>query len=415
MKIRFYSESPDPGPGGAEQFIAVLAEALSRSHEVCIVHHKSVEAESAWAEYAGCDLSCVQFRRVPRSPDDSELQRTLAARYRAAKSWRREITEQCDVFIGMLHAKPPFCHARKGVIVVLFPTFEPFRGLDDPAQKRPTPKKKNRRGKSSARPRRIKPGRHGIFVWRAIRYLYTRWEWKRRTGSYAVRLSISDFSRRWTRARWGFESELLHPPIELPRAARLLKHNRIISVGRFATTGPKKKQIEMLQAFQELRREIPTWTYTTVGGLNDTPQDRLYFERSCNFREDNVIEVMANVDRAALDRMYQGARIFWHAAGLGDDHQAHPEMAEHFGLVTAEAMAHGCVPVVIKMGGQSEIVEHGVSGFLWDSLDELKIYTRRLVADSALLERMSCAARKRAARFSREACVRNLLEYIGFQ
>jgi glycosyltransferase involved in cell wall biosynthesis len=67
-----------------------------------------------------------------------------------------------------------------------------------------------------------------------------------------------------------------------------------------------------------------------------------------------------------------------------------------------EAMAAGCVPVVINKGGQSEIVEHGISGFVWETLEELKNYTARLISDDNLRLQMSAAARTRAQMFSRE-------------
>ncbi len=78
---------------------------------------------------------------------------------------------------------------------------------------------------------------------------------------------------------------------------------------------------------------------------------------------------------------------------------------EHFGIVTVEAMSAGCVPVVIRRGGQGEIVEHGVSGFLWNTLDELESYTARLIADPDLCARMSAAARARSSRFDRKAFI----------
>ena len=72
-------------------------------------------------------------------------------------------------------------------------------------------------------------------------------------------------------------------------------------------------------------------------------------------------------------------------------------------------MAAGCVPVVINKGGQTEIVEHGVSGFLWESLDELRDYTTRLIRDDNLRAKMSDAARTRAQLFSRETFVANFI------
>ena len=57
---------------------------------------------------------------------------------------------------------------------------------------------------------------------------------------------------------------------------------------------------------------------------------------------------------------------------------------EHFGITTVEAMAAGCVPVVINKAGQREIVEDGVSGFLWNTWGELKDRTQLLAEDGNL-------------------------------
>jgi glycosyltransferase involved in cell wall biosynthesis len=82
-------------------------------------------------------------------------------------------------------------------------------------------------------------------------------------------------------------------------------------------------------------------------------------------------------------------------------------------MATAEAMAAGCVPVVVNKGGQREIVEHGTTGFLWNTLDELKRFTRVLIDDAVLRERMSCAARQRAQRFSRRRFVQQMSWHAG--
>ncbi|MCA1602183.1 MAG: glycosyltransferase, partial [Acidobacteria bacterium] len=105
--------------------------------------------------------------------------------------------------------------------------------------------------------------------------------------------------------------------------------------------------------------------------------------------------------------------IFWHAAGYGEDESTRPIFVEHFGISTVEAMAAGCVPVVINKGGQREIVQHGVNGFLWDTLEELKEYTAMLMNDDKLHARMAEAARESARLYSREMFVGNFLRLIG--
>ncbi len=121
--------------------------------------------------------------------------------------------------------------------------------------------------------------------------------------------------------------------------------------------------------------------------------------------------VLVNLERSRLRQLYAQAKIFWHAAGYGECEER-PELSEHFGMATVEAMSAGCIPVVINKGGQPEIVEHGVSGFLWNSLEELKEYTGLLMRDEQLRARMEEAALARAALFSRERFVSRFLDLL---
>ena len=385
MKINLYVESPAAGPGGGEQCLAVLAEALSDTHEVRIVHHKPPEAVTLMAEFTGCDLSRVGFCYVEPEEDRSVSRSNPWSRFRAARAWRRQLSEDCDLFIAFLHNKPPFCHAGTGIILVLFPTFKPFGKTKQPVPNRRLP----------------------------FSHAYAKWEWRRRLKSYRTRLAISDFTRGWVKRRWKIDSEVVYPPAETGFDPAVVKENVILSSGRFATRGNTKKQTEMLATFRGMKAELPGWKYRCVGGVSDLPQDRDFFARLQREASLGSIEILANVDRAHLKHYYESAKIFWHAAGYGEDEERRPENTEHFGITTAEAMAAGCVPVVARKGGQPEIVEHRVTGFVWDSLDELKDYTQLLARDDALRSSLSQAARKRAARYGRETFVENFRRLVA--
>jgi hypothetical protein len=56
-----------------------------------------------------------------------------------------------------------------------------------------------------------------------------------------------------------------------------------------------------------------------------------------------------------------------------------------------------------------------VTGFLWNTLDELRTSTRLLVEDDALWTRMSAAARARAADFSRARFVDQVSRACGVE
>jgi glycosyltransferase involved in cell wall biosynthesis len=240
---------------------------------------------------------------------------------------------------------------------------------------------------------------------RRARQIYSDWEWERRLGSYRVKTAISHFSARWTTKRWGGEWEVLYPPADgLARCER--KENIILSVGRFTRM---KKQLELVASFAGVRQtHLADWTYCCVGGLHDGKIDNDYYGLVSS-AADQGTRLLPNLNRGSLLELLGRARIFWHAAGYGEDDASSPEKIEHFGIATVEAMSAGLVPIVLNKGGQSEIVEHGVSGFLWDTLDEMLHYTVRLAKDEALRDRMAQAATERAKHFSRAAFVQRFL------
>jgi len=387
VKVGIYNEPREGGIGGSEISVAVLAEALASSDEVEIVHHKQYLTRERLAEISGTDLQAVRMRHVEAEPYSFGISHSPLRRYRQARDWQSALTEPYDLFINFTHGFPPFCHAEKGALVVLFP-FDPRPCSNIHEQ----------------------AAQDGFPFWRHIKSAYHGWEWRKRLDTYHIKATISQFSRRWTSERWGIQCDVIYPPADTtfkPGA----KRNIILSVGRFTSTGHSKKQLEMVSAFAGLQ-DLDKWKYLSVGGLTNDIGDRRYFESVSRLAQGSRVIVLANVERKRLRPFYEQAKLFWHAAGYGDD-QDRPELSEHFGLATVEAMSGGCVPIVVNRGGQPEIVEHGVSGFLWDTLDELKDYTRLLVRDERLRLQMANAARARAAAFSRNQFVSCFLDLLG--
>ena len=239
---------------------------------------------------------------------------------------------------------------------------------------------------------------HSGSLWKELRLWFYNRQWQERFASYEGKLANSNYSRIWAKRRWDIECEVVYPPVDRIFRNRH-KTNTILSVGRFGSE-PSKRQLEMVQAFRELGVKT-SWEYFSVGTLSEDGSGRDYF---MHVKEAGGARtyVAANVTKDRLQDLFETAKIFWHGSGLGVDQEVNPEAAEHFGIVTVEAMAAGCVPLVQRKGGQAEIVEEGVSGFFWEATSELLDRTRLLMEDPWLLERMGAAARVRARCFTKE-------------
>jgi starch synthase len=90
-----------------------------------------------------------------------------------------------------------------------------------------------------------------------------------------------------------------------------------------------------------------------------------------------------------------------------------PSRSEGFGVVCAEAMAHGKPVVATAVGGLKELVDHGRTGLLVEAGDSaaLRAAIDRLLGDSALRRRLGEAGRADvAARFSWDAVTRATVE-----
>ena len=82
-------------------------------------------------------------------------------------------------------------------------------------------------------------------------------------------------------------------------------------------------------------------------------------------------------------------------------------------MVMPEAMAAGCLPVAFRGGGIPESVEHGESGFLWLTEDELKQFTLKVIRDDALRSQMADRATWRAEKFARSAFEQRILDVLA--
>jgi glycosyltransferase involved in cell wall biosynthesis len=230
-------------------------------------------------------------------------------------------------------------------------------------------------------------------------------------NTYGAVAANSQFTRQWIERYWQVDSELLYPPVTLQRIGD--KQPVILNVGRFfpAHHGHSKKQLELVKAFRKLCDQgAAGWSLHLVGGCAADGEG--YVAQVRDLARGYPIVVHVNVSGEELQRLYGAASIYWHASGLGERVERHPDRLEHFGITTVEAMSAGAVPVVIGLAGQLESVRHGVDGFHFRTIDGLVGLTRILIDDDQLRQAMSRSAVTRARLFAVDMFGRRLGEIV---
>ena len=224
--------------------------------------------------------------------------------------------------------------------------------------------------------------------------------------SYDTVMANSEFTRGWIDALWHREADVLFPPIQLQRLQPVApREQAVVTVGRFFAPGlgHSKRQLEMVQFFVRAHRagRLPGWKLYVVGGMEDS--QRGYVDQVRAAGEGAPVEVVTNAPRPQVERLLCSSSVFWSATGFGVSEQKAPWASEHFGMTTVEAMAGGCVPVVIDRAGQKEIVREGVDGFRWTTPEQLIDRTVEVAGDEALRARLAASAVERAQAFSEDA------------
>lgn len=189
----------------------------------------------------------------------------------------------------------------------------------------------------------------------------------------------------------GFTRILDLPPcVTVPGDNKLTvkKENIILSVGRFFPYPHDKKHEFLIDFFRtNYGKYLPGWKLIIAGGLTEEG-GRKILQKLKNKSRGMPIEIMVDLQSGKLEKLYRRAKIYWHAAGFGENLALHPERAEHFGIAPLEAMANGGVPLLFGGGGLRDIVGND-HDFLWKSKDELLTKTCRLIGNASLLMQLS--------------------------
>lgn len=211
----------------------------------------------------------------------------------------------------------------------------------------------------------------------------------------------SFYTKKYIDKEFAVKSKVIYPPVLLQKKDEK-KENIILNVGRFGVENvgsSAKKQEFMVESFKKIIDSgLKNWRLVLIISYKEENTSIQSFKESI---KNYPIEIIENPTNDILWKFYNRAKIYWHAAGFGEELTKHPGRAEHFGISTVEAMGCGAVPIVINAGGQKEIITDAQNGFLWDTQEQFLKKTISIIEDAVLWEKLSSAASKRAEDFSK--------------
>ncbi len=354
--------------GGGERYIGTIAQILSRTHQVEFLTTADWDL-NPFQQKLNLDLSRVSVNQVPIPPRSRTTR--LAHKYAELRAISAA-TRRYDVFVNQETLTTIPCLAPYGVVLCQIP------------------------------PRRFNPA--ASWLSNLLRILMGRLFFDYELQTYQLVLVYSRYVQAWAQRyyRAGLPVRILPPPVATHAFRPAPKENLILGVGRFFVGTHNKKQLELIRIFKTLYQTqlaAGQWQLHLVGNVDPDASAQQY-ARQCEDEAQNYpIYLHFNAPFTTLQQLYGRSMIFWHGAGLNEDETRHPERAEHFGLSTVEAMAAGCIPIVLNKGGQPEIVRDGVDGWLWTTPDELITRTLRVIHEPVGCQQMSQSARARSQVF----------------
>lgn len=353
MRVGIYDPYLDT-LGGGERYVLTAAECLSKKHKVSIFWDDKYMLSKAEAKF-GLNLSKVNCKKNIFTPKTSRLKR-----------WISLVKFDCIFFLS------------DGSIPVI-------------------------------------PGKKLFVHFQAPLSLPEHKKSKVKLSRVTNVICNSHYTKKHIDSELNINSIVVYPPVEVDSfPKRPNKKNSILTVGRYSRIAQKgnfKKHKTLITSFKSLVDSgLKNWKFHIV--ISNLPHDKERVDSLIEYAKDYPIVFHRDIDHEKVTKLYSESKIYWHAAGFGEDLEKHPERAEHFGISTVEAMAAGCVPIVFSAGGLQESVEHDVSGYLWKTRAELEKMTKKLTDNETVRKKIAKKSVTEAQFFNKKRFCIQMLETV---
>lgn len=236
------------------------------------------------------------------------------------------------------------------------------------------------------------------------------WSEKVRLKSWKNIIVNSEYTKKWVRNYWNREGTVFYPPIDRPSTFNLSKNLDLVCVGRFNKGKRSKRQDVLITVFKDLIAKGYADVNLHLMGYN---QDNNYVNQLKQSAIDLPVFFYENCSAEKRIAILNQSAVFISACGYENNEKEYPMLVEHYGISVVEAMAQGCIPLVIGKGGHKETVNHKINGYHWFTKEELKEVLINLLESKQLREEMSAAAYSKSEEYSFEKLEEKILNIFN--
>jgi len=153
-------------------------------------------------------------------------------------------------------------------------------------------------------------------------------------------ISNSQYVHDSIQRKFGKDSKIVYPPVDLNEFSSGNKEDRVVTVGRFSEEKNLDFGIDVMNNVD--------YDYYIIGNTK-TKSNILYYKKlESKIKKENLtkIHLLKNLKRQKLVDIINCAKVYFHCS------------RETFGISTIEGIAAGCIPVVPDISGHKETVPY---------------------------------------------------------
>ncbi|MDO4551720.1 MAG: hypothetical protein Q4C96_10775 [Planctomycetia bacterium] len=388
MKIGIYY--PDWGTSSLDAYpVLVLAEILSETHTVEMIHHHSEFMPKIYEDFWHVDLSRVTSRPLPPVQRINWDTWRPLRRLRLEYDSHQEISAPYDFFLAAGSTPPVFSHAKKSVLWIPFPrvNFSTFYGHLDSSWSQQN------------------------FFQRFFRKRYQKFEWRARFGSYQDFLCPSRFIKTCVKERWPVTARNISPPV--PECIHPdEKYQEILTLGTISSENRNRHDV-ILACFKMLcdthSALLKNWRLKIFADCDlSISRNQEFLEMLQDKSKDYPVDFHINPDAAAIQNAIRRAAFLWHARGYEAVQQKTPEFVEYSPMLPLMCMGAETIPLVFHAGSMAEVVHHFKDGFLWSTVQELIMTTAEIIKNVDAIPVMRRQCIQSAKKYDRETFRQNI-------